>query len=138
MLFQCVYWVTCLWKNLFCRLHDNSGGDIYLAFNAHDYFIKVPIPAPPVKRNWFRVVGFFPTYSTYLSCLLAAISLLNCIVFHFHFMLSLSYSFVLFVTMLLLTQHLFGQLFFSSSLMQTIMLSYIVISLIDICIHIFY
>ena len=31
-----------------------------MAFNAHDYFIKLPIPAAPVKRRWFRVVGSFP------------------------------------------------------------------------------
>ncbi|KAK1432221.1 hypothetical protein QVD17_09115 [Tagetes erecta] len=37
-------------------LHDNDEGDIYLAFNAHDYFVKVPIPSPPQKRQWFRVV----------------------------------------------------------------------------------
>lgn len=41
----------------FCRLHDSSGEDIYLAFNAHDYFVKVPLPPPPVKRRWFRVVS---------------------------------------------------------------------------------
>ncbi|KHN08959.1 Isoamylase 3, chloroplastic, partial [Glycine soja] len=43
-------------KFLAFTLHDKSGGDIYLAFNAHDYFVKVLLPAPPKKRNWFRVV----------------------------------------------------------------------------------
>ncbi|KAH1125105.1 hypothetical protein GYH30_014633 [Glycine max] len=42
-------------KFLAFTLHDKSGGDIYLAFNAHDYFVKVLLPAPPKKRNWFRV-----------------------------------------------------------------------------------
>ncbi|XP_076945731.1 isoamylase 3, chloroplastic-like isoform X3 [Bidens hawaiensis] len=37
-------------------LHDSNEGDIYLAFNAHDYFVKVPIPSPPQGRHWFRVV----------------------------------------------------------------------------------
>nr|XP_043614730.1 isoamylase 3, chloroplastic isoform X1 [Erigeron canadensis] len=37
-------------------LHDGDEGDIYLAFNAHDYFVKVPIPSPPQTRRWFRVV----------------------------------------------------------------------------------
>lgn len=37
-------------------LHDGDEGDIYLAFNAHDYFIKVSIPSPPQQRRWFRVV----------------------------------------------------------------------------------
>ncbi|XP_071713677.1 isoamylase 3, chloroplastic [Rutidosis leptorrhynchoides] len=37
-------------------LHDGDEGDIYLAFNAHDYFVKVPIPSPPQARRWFRVV----------------------------------------------------------------------------------
>ncbi|RXH92810.1 hypothetical protein DVH24_042584 [Malus domestica] len=43
-------------KFLAFTFHDNSEGDIYLAFNAHDCFITVPMPAPPVKRKWFRVV----------------------------------------------------------------------------------
>ncbi|CAB4297697.1 unnamed protein product [Prunus armeniaca] len=43
-------------KFLAFTFHDNNGGDVYMAFNAHDYFIKVPIPAAPVKRRWFRVV----------------------------------------------------------------------------------
>ncbi|KAA8538124.1 hypothetical protein F0562_027732 [Nyssa sinensis] len=43
-------------KFLAFTLHDNYGGDIYLAFNAHDYFVKVAIPSPPPNRQWFRVV----------------------------------------------------------------------------------
>ncbi|KAJ4843526.1 Isoamylase 3, chloroplastic [Turnera subulata] len=43
-------------KFLAFTLHDSKGGDIYLAFNAHDYFIKVSIPPPPSSRQWFRVV----------------------------------------------------------------------------------
>ncbi|PON70062.1 Glycoside hydrolase [Trema orientale] len=43
-------------KFLAFTFHDISGGDIYLAFNAHDYFIKVSIPSPPPNRRWFRVV----------------------------------------------------------------------------------
>lgn len=43
-------------KFLAFTLHGNNGGDIYLAFNAHVFSVKVPIPRPPVKRSWFRVV----------------------------------------------------------------------------------
>ncbi|KAF7829964.1 isoamylase 3, chloroplastic isoform X1 [Senna tora] len=43
-------------KFLAFTLHDTSGGDIYLAFNAHDFFVKVMLPTPPTKRRWFRVV----------------------------------------------------------------------------------
>uniref|UniRef100_A0A5B7BHN1 isoamylase n=1 Tax=Davidia involucrata TaxID=16924 RepID=A0A5B7BHN1_DAVIN len=43
-------------KFLAFTLHDNYGGDIYLAFNAHDYFVRVTIPSPPPKRRWFQVV----------------------------------------------------------------------------------
>ncbi|XP_057470073.1 LOW QUALITY PROTEIN: isoamylase 3, chloroplastic [Actinidia eriantha] len=43
-------------KFLAFTFHDKNGGDIYLAFNAHDYFVKVAIPSPPQKRRWFRVV----------------------------------------------------------------------------------
>ncbi|GMN35239.1 hypothetical protein TIFTF001_005188 [Ficus carica] len=43
-------------KFLAFTLHDSSGEDIYLAFNAHDFFVKVSIPPPPAKRRWFRVV----------------------------------------------------------------------------------
>uniref|UniRef100_A0A1D1Z135 isoamylase n=1 Tax=Anthurium amnicola TaxID=1678845 RepID=A0A1D1Z135_9ARAE len=44
-------------KFLAFTLHDEEfGGDIYLAFNTHDYFVKVVIPSPPHKRCWHRVV----------------------------------------------------------------------------------
>ncbi|KAG7024561.1 Isoamylase 3, chloroplastic, partial [Cucurbita argyrosperma subsp. argyrosperma] len=38
------------------RLHDGNGEDVYLAFNAHDYFVSVSLPSPPTNRKWFRVV----------------------------------------------------------------------------------
>ncbi|KAK3230950.1 hypothetical protein Dsin_002831 [Dipteronia sinensis] len=43
-------------KFLAFTLHDNIGADIYLAFNAHEFFIKASLPSPPLKRHWFRVV----------------------------------------------------------------------------------
>ncbi|XP_043720663.1 isoamylase 3, chloroplastic isoform X2 [Telopea speciosissima] len=43
-------------KFLAFTLHENHGGDIYVAFNAHDYFVKAILPSPPHKRRWFRVV----------------------------------------------------------------------------------
>ncbi|XP_039041589.1 isoamylase 3, chloroplastic-like isoform X3 [Hibiscus syriacus] len=43
-------------KFLAFTLHENNGGDIYLAFNAHDFFVKVSIPPAPTARRWFRVV----------------------------------------------------------------------------------
>nr|XP_027091529.1 isoamylase 3, chloroplastic-like isoform X1 [Coffea arabica] len=43
-------------KFLAFTLHDENGDDVYLVFNAHDYFVKVGIPSPPQKRQWFRVV----------------------------------------------------------------------------------
>ncbi|PPR81735.1 hypothetical protein GOBAR_AA38980 [Gossypium barbadense] len=43
-------------KFLAFTLHDKGGGEIYLAFNAHDFFVKVSIPPAPPKRRWFRVV----------------------------------------------------------------------------------
>ncbi|XP_022768373.1 isoamylase 3, chloroplastic isoform X2 [Durio zibethinus] len=56
-----VTWHEDNWENpdskfLAFTLHDNSGGDIYLAFNAHDFFVKVSVPPPPPKRRWFRVI----------------------------------------------------------------------------------
>lgn len=57
-----ITWHEDNWDNYESRfiaftLHDDDDeGDIYLAFNAHDYFVKVPIPSPPQKRRWFRVV----------------------------------------------------------------------------------
>ncbi|KAL5558919.1 hypothetical protein UlMin_035130, partial [Ulmus minor] len=41
-------------KFLAFTFHERSG-DIYLAFNAHDFSVKVSLPLPPVKRRWFRV-----------------------------------------------------------------------------------
>ncbi|KAH7655549.1 Isoamylase protein [Dioscorea alata] len=35
---------------------DKFGNDIYLAFNAHDYFVKAAMPAPPHKKQWHRVI----------------------------------------------------------------------------------
>jgi isoamylase len=43
-------------KFLAFTLHDGDNGDIYMAFNAHDYFVEVGIPSPPQQRQWFRVV----------------------------------------------------------------------------------
>ncbi|KAK9116253.1 hypothetical protein Sjap_015200 [Stephania japonica] len=44
-------------KFLAFTLHDHMlGEDIYLAFNAHDYFVKLALPAPPSQRSWSRVV----------------------------------------------------------------------------------
>ncbi|KAJ6843388.1 isoamylase 3, chloroplastic isoform X1 [Iris pallida] len=43
-------------KFLAFTLHDDKFGDIYLAFNAHDYFVKALVPSPPHKRSWHRVV----------------------------------------------------------------------------------
>lgn len=44
-------------KFLAFTLHDDKlGGDIYLAFNAHDYVVKVVIPSPPQNKQWHRVV----------------------------------------------------------------------------------
>ncbi|KAI4307430.1 hypothetical protein L6164_030621 [Bauhinia variegata] len=42
-------------KFLAFTLHDRNGGDIYLAFNAHDYLVEVSLPTPPAKRSWYRV-----------------------------------------------------------------------------------
>lgn len=56
MCFLC-FMISVTHKRFFCRLHDDKfGNDIYLAFNAHDYFVKAAIPAPPHKKQWHRVV----------------------------------------------------------------------------------
>ncbi|XP_014501792.1 isoamylase 3, chloroplastic isoform X1 [Vigna radiata var. radiata] len=56
-----ITWHEDNWENhdsrfLAFTLHERSGADVYLAFNAHDYFIKALLPTPPEKRKWFRVV----------------------------------------------------------------------------------
>lgn len=56
-----VTWHEDNWDNIESKflaftLHDGNREDIYLAFNAHDYFVKVTLPKPPNKRRWFRVV----------------------------------------------------------------------------------
>ncbi|KAL9273040.1 Isoamylase 3, chloroplastic-like protein [Drosera capensis] len=49
--------------------HDKNGGDIYLAFNAHDYFVKAALPSPPRDRRGhkpqFAGGGVPYTQSTY-------------------------------------------------------------------------
>ncbi|GAB4861303.1 Isoamylase 3, chloroplastic [Ancistrocladus abbreviatus] len=56
-----VTWHEDNWSNyeskfLAFTLHDSTGGDIYLAFNVHDFFVQVAIPSPPQNKRWFRVV----------------------------------------------------------------------------------
>ncbi|PIA47154.1 hypothetical protein AQUCO_01400091v1 [Aquilegia coerulea] len=56
-----ITWHEDNWYNFESRflaftLHDGKGEDIYLAFNAHDYFVKAILPSPPQKRRWLRVV----------------------------------------------------------------------------------
>ncbi|RWR92463.1 Glycoside hydrolase [Cinnamomum micranthum f. kanehirae] len=56
-----ITWHENNWQNseskfLAFTLHGANLGDIYLAFNAHDYFVKVAIPSPPDGRHWYRVV----------------------------------------------------------------------------------
>ncbi|KAK9757642.1 hypothetical protein RND81_01G176200 [Saponaria officinalis] len=43
-------------KFLAFTIHGENGRDIYLSFNAHDYFVKTAIPSPPQNRRWLRVV----------------------------------------------------------------------------------
>ncbi|KAI9106702.1 hypothetical protein K1719_022230 [Acacia pycnantha] len=43
-------------KFLAFTLHDKGGRDMYLAFNAHEFSVKVMLPPAPTKRSWFRVV----------------------------------------------------------------------------------
>ncbi|KAL7116724.1 hypothetical protein ACP275_03G022700 [Erythranthe tilingii] len=56
-----VTWHEDNWENteskfLAFTLHEENGGDLYVAFNAHDYFVKAAIPSPPQTRQWFRMV----------------------------------------------------------------------------------
>lgn len=56
-----VTWHENNWENheskfLAFTIHDENGGDIYLAFNAHDFFVRAIIPSPPQSKRWFRVV----------------------------------------------------------------------------------
>ncbi|ONM55627.1 isoamylase-type starch debranching enzyme3 [Zea mays] len=57
-----VTWHENRWENqdskfLAFTIHDHSsGGDIYLAFNAHEYFVDAVIPPPPHHKSWSRVV----------------------------------------------------------------------------------
>ncbi|XP_021743595.1 isoamylase 3, chloroplastic-like [Chenopodium quinoa] len=56
-----VTWHEDNWSNseskfLAFTLHSEKREDVYLAFNAHDFFVQVPIPSPPQNKRWFRVV----------------------------------------------------------------------------------
>ncbi|XP_051124613.1 isoamylase 3, chloroplastic isoform X2 [Andrographis paniculata] len=56
-----VTWHEDNWENyeskfLAFTLHEGKGGDIYIAFNAHDYFVEAAIPPPPKSRQWLQVV----------------------------------------------------------------------------------
>eukprot|EP00252_Welwitschia_mirabilis_P008381 TRINITY_DN2017_c0_g1_i3.p1 TRINITY_DN2017_c0_g1~~TRINITY_DN2017_c0_g1_i3.p1 ORF type:complete len:717 (+),score=131.78 TRINITY_DN2017_c0_g1_i3:57-2207(+) len=57
-----VTWHEKSWDNpeskfLAFTLHDGKhGGDLYVAFNAHSYFVKAMLPDPPEGKKWYRVV----------------------------------------------------------------------------------
>jgi len=58
-----VTWHEKNWDNIDSKflaftLHEGKygGGDLYIAFNAHDYFIKLVVPPPPSGKCWYRVV----------------------------------------------------------------------------------
>ncbi|KAK1257535.1 hypothetical protein QJS04_geneDACA024858 [Acorus gramineus] len=57
-----VTWHEDRWDNhesnfLAFTLHDkNLGEDIYVAFNAHDYFVEATLPSAPARKHWHRVV----------------------------------------------------------------------------------
>ncbi|GAQ84892.1 isoamylase [Klebsormidium nitens] len=48
------------WESRFLAFtfHEGQlgGGDLYLAFNAHDFWVEAMLPAPPAGKQWFRVV----------------------------------------------------------------------------------
>ncbi|KAI3992956.1 hypothetical protein MKX01_009699 [Papaver californicum] len=60
-----VTWHEDNWENheskfLAFTIHEsNHRADIYVAFNAHDYFVKALIPSPPPNRRWLRVMTSF-------------------------------------------------------------------------------
>ncbi|KNA12198.1 hypothetical protein SOVF_128120 isoform A [Spinacia oleracea] len=56
-----VTWHEDNWSNSESRflaftLHSEKGEDVYLAFNAHDFFVQAAIPSPPQNKQWCRVV----------------------------------------------------------------------------------
>lgn len=58
-----ITWHEKNWDNFDSRflafsLHEGKygGGDLYIAFNAHDYFVKSVVPPPPSGKCWYRVV----------------------------------------------------------------------------------
>ncbi|XP_068641390.1 isoamylase 3, chloroplastic isoform X2 [Aristolochia californica] len=56
-----ITWHESNWENYDSRflaftLHDRDHRDLYLAFNAHDYFVETVVPSLTHKRQWYRVV----------------------------------------------------------------------------------
>lgn len=45
-------------KFLAFTLHDRGlgGGDLYIAFNAHEFFVDAALPRPPHGKAWYRIV----------------------------------------------------------------------------------
>jgi isoamylase len=39
-------------------LHDRGlgGGDLYIAFNAHEFYVDAALPSPPHGKAWYRIV----------------------------------------------------------------------------------
>ncbi|KAH9625411.1 hypothetical protein KSS87_008201, partial [Heliosperma pusillum] len=57
-------WSNAESKFIAFTLHGENGGNVYLAFNAHDYFVEAAIPSPPQNRHWLRVEKTVLTAST--------------------------------------------------------------------------
>jgi isoamylase len=60
---QDVTWHEDNWDNAESRflaftLHDKGqgGGDLYIALNAHEFYVDAPLPPPPGGKTWHRVV----------------------------------------------------------------------------------
>lgn len=58
-----ITWHEAHWEDATSRfiaftLHDGGrgGGDLYAAFNAHDFPVEVDLPPPPAGKRWARVV----------------------------------------------------------------------------------
>jgi isoamylase len=45
-------------KFLAFTLHDRGlgGGDLYIAFNAHEFYVDAALPSPPHGKAWYRIV----------------------------------------------------------------------------------
>ena len=61
---ECVTWHCDDWDHFESKyvgftLHSTTHGDLFIAFNAHDYSLNITLPTPREGKQWYRIVDTY-------------------------------------------------------------------------------